>query len=240
MEQLDIQGKVEQNLREMHQALSRAEKYGDDNTMVIVNRNQMLSHLKKISSSIYDLLDKYEMTSVGKDRARREMEREKEEIEKQAKKQAEDIYAGAVMYTDNALNGIIERIEESKVRVTEIFDDLQKEMQKEEEVIRNNKLDLQSQLQILNDTKVYMMAIEEANKKIAQELGEMEADWDDEEIDYANAPYAMDPDAIIEKSEREKMLEQMADAEYFKRQGETEPEAQEKKKGLFHRKEKKK
>ena len=240
MEQLDIQGKVEQNLREMHQALSRAEKYGDDNTMVIVNRNQMLSHLKKISSSIYDLLDKYEMTSVGKDRARREMEREKEEIEKQAKKQAEDIYAGAVMYTDNALNGIIERIEESKVRVTEIFDDLQKEMQKEEEVIRNNKLDLQSQLQILNDTKVYMMAIEEANKKIAQELGEMEADWDDEEIDYANAPYAMDPDAIIEKSEREKMLEQMADAEYFKRQGETEPEPQEKKKGLFHRKEKKK
>ena len=241
MEQQDIQAKVEQNLREMHQALSRAEKFGDDNTMVIVNKNQMLSQLKKLSSSVYDLLEKYEMTSVGKDRARREMEREKEEIEKQARKQAEDIYAGAVMYTDNALNGIIERIEESKVRVEEIFDSLQKEMKKEEDVIRSNKLDLQSQLQILNDTKVYMMAIEEANKKIAQELGDMEEEWDDDAIDFTTGAYNLDPDALMEKTPDEKMLEQMADAEYFKRKGELEEAPQEKKKkGLFHRRDKKK
>lgn len=240
MQQVDLQAKVEQNLREMHQALSRADRYGDDNTMVIVDRNQMLSHLKKLSTSIYDVLDKYEMTSAGKDKARREMEREKDEIEKQAKKQAEDIYAGAVMYTDNALNGIIDRIEESKSRVTEIFDALQKEMQREEEIIRSNKLDLQSQLQTLNDTKVYMMAIEEANKKIAQELGELEEEWDDSAIDFSTGAYTMDPDALLEKTADEKRLEQLADAEYFKQKGEVEEVPQNNKKGFFHRKDKKK
>ena len=241
MQQVDIQAKVEQNLREMHQALSLADKYGDQGSMVIVDKNQMLSHLKKLSSSVYDLLEKYEMTAAGKDKARREMEREKEEIESQAQKQAEDIYAGAVMYTENALNEVIEHIEASKSRVAELFDDLQKEIEKEEAVIRSNKLDLQGQLQTLKDTKVYMMAIEEANKKIAQEMGELNEEWDDDAINYETGAYNLDPDALYEKTPDEKTLEQIADAEHFKQKESTEDKPiQEKKKGFFHRKEKKK
>ena len=145
------------------------------------------------------------------------------------------------MYTENALNEVIERIEASKSRIAEMFDDLQKEIEKEESIIRNNKLDLQGQLQTLKDTKVYMMAIEEANKKIAQEMGELNEEWDDGAIDYETGAYNLDPEALYEKTPDEKTLEQIADAEHFKQKALTEEKpVQEKKKGLLHRKEKKK
>ena len=69
----------------------------------------------------------------------------------------------------------------------------------------------------------------------------MEEEWDDDAIDFTTGAYNLDPDALMEKTPDEKMLEQMADAEYFKRKGELEEVPQEKKKkGLFHRRDKKK
>ena len=170
----ETQAQIEQAIREMRRIIASAERYGNSGTLVVVDRRELSDYLLAVSNGIYALLDEYELTEAGKDRARRDMEREQEEFIKAAKSEAGDITASSLMYVDHTLDGIISSIEQSREKIEQIYATFQNELTREEENVRSNKLELKGRLQTLDDTKIYSQAIEDARKRIAQELGGIE------------------------------------------------------------------
>lgn len=170
----NTQAQIEQAIREMRRIIASAERYGKSGTLVVVDRRELSDYLLAVSNGIYALLDEYELTESGKDRARREMEREREEYIKNAKAEGDDITASSLMYVDHTIDGVLANIEQTREKIEQIFAAFQSELTREEENIRSNKLELKGRLQTIDDTKIYSQAIEDARKRIAQELGGIE------------------------------------------------------------------
>ena len=138
---MSAQDKTEKVLRELHVLISKSETYEADTECVIINKKKIVDLLKELAVCMTEIMEEYELTEQGREKAQRENKKIGEEIIEDAKAKAEDVYAASVLYTDEALK-----------RVLTI-------MQSE----------LKGHLQDLKDTDKYMSIIKERNKKIAKE-----------------------------------------------------------------------
>ncbi len=147
--------------------ISRSEAY--DAERIIVSKNVIFDLIDRLNASVYEIMDDYELTQQSRDHALREHRREGEKIIQNASHQAEDIYAASVMYTEEALNHLHGMIEEADATIGRLYRRFQRDMKQQEETIRENHLELKSQLQLLADTKKYLRLIEERNREIERE-----------------------------------------------------------------------
>ena len=166
---MGTQDNIEKVLRSLHVLLSKSEPYGREPSKVIVDKQQMLDLLSQLNKSVYDIMDEYELTKQSRDRAEREFRKRGDEIIWDASRKAEDIYAASVMYTDEALGRVQDIMKETNESVQKIYEDMDKNLKEQEEMLRKNQLELKSQLQDLVDTEKYLKLIEERNKEIKKE-----------------------------------------------------------------------
>ena len=110
---MSAQDNTEKILRGLHVLLSKSEPYMKEPTKVIVDKQQMLDLLEQLNESMYDIMDEYELTKQGRDRAEREFQKKGDEIIWNASRKAEDVYAASVMYTDEALNRVQDIMKET-------------------------------------------------------------------------------------------------------------------------------
>lgn len=138
----------------------------------------MLELLAELNKAIYAMLDEYELTTQGKERARREAAKIGEDILKDASGKAEDVYAASVMYTNEALRHVQEIMQRATDAMQEIYKDANEKLQKEKDIVRRDQSDLKGHLQNLTDTDKYLNLIEDRNREIekerAKEKGETE------------------------------------------------------------------
>lgn len=97
---MSAQDKTEEILRQMHILLAGSEAYDSIGSKIILDKKRMLELLAELNKAIYAMLDEYELTTRGKERARREAAKIGEDILKDASGKAEDVYAASVMYTN--------------------------------------------------------------------------------------------------------------------------------------------
>lgn len=166
---MGTQDNIEKVLRSLHVLLSKSEPYGREPSKVIVDKQQMLDLLSQLNKSVYDIMDEYELTKQSRDRAEREFRKRGDEIVWDASRKAEDVYAASVMYTDEALGRVQDIMKETNESVKKIYEDMDKNLKEQEEMLRKNQLELKSQLQDLVDTEKYFKLIEERNKEIKKE-----------------------------------------------------------------------
>ena len=97
---------VEKALRELHVILSQCEIYDEEKSRVIVDKKRFVDALNDLNQGIYEVMDEYEYTKSSRDQAERETKKRGDEIIRNATRQAEDVYAASVLYTDEAKEGI--------------------------------------------------------------------------------------------------------------------------------------
>ena len=183
---MSTQDNIEKVLRSLHVMLSKSEPYGREPSKVIVDKQQMLDLLSQLNKSVYDIMDEYELTKQSRDRAEREFRKRGDEIIWDASRKAEDIYAASVMYTDEALGRIQDIMKDTNASVKKIYEEMDKNLQEQEELLRKNQLELKSQLQDLVDTEKYLKLIEERNREIKKEKEKGKPAEEREASIYAN------------------------------------------------------
>ena len=169
---MGAQDHVEKALRELHIILSQCEVYDKDKNLVIVDKKHIVDALNDLNQGIYEVMDEHEYTKRGRDQAEREVKRRGEEIIRDATRQAEDVYAASVLYTDEALKRVQYIMQEAMDSVKSVYDTMQQSLETEKRKVSDNQLELQGSLQDLRDTDKYMQIIADRNKKLAKEISE--------------------------------------------------------------------
>ena len=103
---MSTQDNIEKVLRNLHVMLSKSEPYTKEPTKVIVDKQLMLDLLTQLNQCVYDVMEEYELTKQSRDRAEREFQKKGSDIIWDASRNAEDVYAASVMYTNEALGHI--------------------------------------------------------------------------------------------------------------------------------------
>lgn len=183
---MGAQDNTEKVLRSLHVLLSKSEPYPKEPSKVIVDKQQVLDLLSDLNTCIYAIMDEYELTKRSRDKAEREFRKQGDQIIWDASRKAEDIYAASVMYMDEALNHMRDIVTEAQTDVAKIYGDVDEQMKKEQQRIRENQSELKSQLQDLVDTEKYLHLIEERNKEIEKEKNEGKPEFKEEKSIYAN------------------------------------------------------
>lgn len=169
---MSAQDKTEKILRELHVALSKGENVPKQPNKVIVDRQKLTDLLTELDACMYEIMDEHELTLRSRDKAEREFRRKSDEIIDDATKNAEDIYAAAFMYTDEALLHVQEIMKQSTENLEKMFSDMKENMLAETRRVKTNQLELKSQLQDFKDTEKYLNLIHERNREIEKQKNE--------------------------------------------------------------------
>lgn len=245
---MGAQDRTEKVLRDMHVLFSKAEPFEDSKKKVVIDKNEIMELLTELNHCMYDMMDEHELTKQSRDKANREAKKQGDEIIFDASRQAEDIYAASIIYTDNALNSIQEIIQTSTESIAKIYKETENKMKEERRVVRSNQSELKSQLQDLIDTQKYLHLIEDENRRIAKEkeAGEPEAakasvygaikpeiKVNKEYFAQAGIPLE-DEDSQSESDIEKAVMSEDLDKEYFEwKEEDDKQESQEKKNPIF-------
>lgn len=257
---MSAQDKTEQVLRDIHLMFANSEEYRADPSKVIVEKKKIIELLKRLNACIYELMDEYEMTQRGRDKAERDAKKSVEAIVKDANHKAEDVYAASVIYTDEALHRVQDIMQGTMDSLKDIFDKMNEELAEEKRNVSRNQSELKGHLQDLVDTDKYLKLIEDTNRQIEREKrgGRKEIDPPAYTAQAAKPQIKMNPE-YFERAGIPMAQEEFAaddtppwqdakisaapevtvnlDAEYFRwKQGESGTAAEEKKHGFFSKK----
>lgn len=169
---MSTQDKLERVLRDIHVLISRSELYDNTGDKIIVEKKKMFEHLNHLNACIYEMMDEYEVTQQSRDKAEREAKKRGDELIFRASRNAEDVYAAAVLYTDEALQRVQNIMKDTSEAVNDILKKAQKDMDERKQVIRENQSELKGQLQDMVDTEKYLKLIEERNRALEEERSE--------------------------------------------------------------------
>ena len=166
---MSAQDKTEQVLREMHIMYANSEVYDKATNRVIIDKKEALNLLQRLNVCIYELMEEHELTQQSRDAAERQFRKKTDGIVEDANRMAEDVYAGSVMYTDEALHRVQDIMQDAMDSVREICDKMNDALAQEKSNVRRDQSELKSHLEDLRDTNKYMNLIEQRNKEIAKE-----------------------------------------------------------------------
>ena len=227
---MNAQEKTEKVLRDIHVLFSKAEPYEGSKRRVVIDKMRMMNLLKDLNDCMYDMMEEHELTEASREKARRAAQRENDELIFETRRNAEDIYAASLMYSDRSLNEMAEVIKESRNRMDGIYSEMQERIKQELTTIRHNQYELKGQLQGLVDTQKYLRLIQDENVRIAKEK-ELQANaapepspYEDTQIEvHVNEDYFREQglEDLLEPQPEEEAAPEVdinvdLDAEYFK------------------------
>ena len=227
---MSAQEKTEKVLRDIHVLFSKAEPYEGSKRRVVIDKMRMMNLLKDLNDCMYDMMEEHELTEASREKARRAAQRENDELIFETRRNAEDIYAASLMYSDRSLNEMAEVIKESRNRMDGIYSEMQERIKQELTTIRHNQYELKGQLQGLVDTQKYLRLIQDENVRIAKEK-ELQANaapepspYEDTQIEvHVNEDYFREQglEDLLEPQAEEEAVPEVdinvdLDAEYFK------------------------
>lgn len=242
---MNAKDKTEDILKSIHVLFSKAEPIEGSKKKVIVDRDRMMQLLKDLNDCMYAMMDEYEITTRSKEKAFRDVRKQSDEIIFDARKNAEDIYAASIMFTDRALDEVRDIIEKTQNDLNDAQKELNKKVEKRKQMLKDNQLDLKNKLSSLIDTQKYLMLIENENIRLRHEAEKMaeEESLKEETTKKATPEIHINEEyfkaaGLLEDSAEEEELPQIdtsLDDEYFEwKETKDEPgEEEEKKLGFF-------
>lgn len=166
---MNAQEHTENVLRKIHILFAKASPYKPDTEKVVIDKTAMMELLRELNECMSEMMDECEITDRGREKARLDVKRQGEEIIDSSKKEADDIYAASIMYTDRALKSIQDNMELVSGSMNDMLMSFRGSMDKMRDEIRQNQLELRSQLQDMADSDKYMRLITDENIRIERE-----------------------------------------------------------------------
>lgn len=161
--------KTEEVLRDIHVLFSKAQPIEGSKKRVIIDKDQMMELLKKLNDCMYAMMDEHELTAQSREKANREFKKQGDDIIFDARKNAEDVYAASIIYSDQALAEICDIIDRTKESLDSFHEDMIHQLKEKRQTVKDNQYELKSQLQDFIDTQKYTHLIEEENIRRAKE-----------------------------------------------------------------------
>lgn len=153
--------KVEEILRAIHVMFSKGEMYHESPDKVVLSKREMFALLEQLNYAVVEVMDRYEATNRSKQKALQEMEAAGNRIIDAANKEAEDIYAASILYTDGALNEFTNIVDNTRQRLRDEYAYFEECMNQQLEMVKNNQSELLERLQMLAQNKKYLDIINE-------------------------------------------------------------------------------
>ena len=169
---MNSQDKLENILREIHITIAEAQIIDYENNQIIIDRKLMYEKLNRLNVAIYEIMDEYELTQQSRDRAERDAKRHGDELIHKSERQAEDVYAASILYTNDALSRMQYIMQDAMDKFELACNQAKELLAEEKRTVRTNQSELKGQLQDLKDTEKYLHLIDEANKRIDKEREE--------------------------------------------------------------------
>ena len=183
---MSAQDRTEDALRAMHILIANAEFEPGSNSKIIIDKDEAQTLLKELGDCLYAMLDESELTKSSRQQAERSEQKHADLTEERARKKAEDIYAGSLMYSDHALNLISDIVSDASAKMDQIHSQMMDQIEEEKKKIKKNQYELKGQLSDLKDTQEYLRLIEEENKRLEKEQESGEFTEEADEPSYAN------------------------------------------------------
>ncbi len=161
--------RTEEVLRDIHVLFSKAQPVEGSKKRVIVDKDRMMELLKKLNDCMYDMMDEHELTAQSREKASREFRKQGDDIIFDARKNAEDVYAASIIYSDQALSEICDIITKAQENMESLHADTIRKIKEKRQQVKDNQYELKSQLQDFIDTQKYTHIIEEENIRRAKE-----------------------------------------------------------------------
>ncbi len=179
---MSSQDKLEQVLRQIHILIAEGRKVEGTQDDIIINKRVMLENMHRLSVVIYEIMDEYEMTKQGRERAEREMRRKGNDIMNRADLQAEDVYAASILYANEALQRVQYIMQEAMESFETTSRRVKDQLEEEKNRVRSNQSELQGNLIDLKDTEKYLHVLEDTNKWLerkndSEKFGEQESPY---------------------------------------------------------------
>ncbi len=225
---------TEKVLREMHILFSKAPVY--EGTNVVLDKNVVIDCLRELRQCMYEMMNEYELTIQSREKANRELKRENDERIMDSVKQAQDIYAASIMYTDHSMHELQDVVSGMRENINQMSMDFDTRIKGEMQKIKSNQLELKSRLEGLLDEEMYLRLITEANERREKEK---EKNVQEEEIpspythikadirvneDLIDAIGGVDVPPMEEKDYSKIVPDIKVNMDYYEKQGITIPE----------------
>ena len=153
--------KIEEILRAIHVLFSKGEMYHESPDKVVLSKREMFALLEQLNYAVVEVMDRYEATNRSKEKARKEWEAESQKIVQAASREAEDIYAASILYTDGALNEFTNIVDSTRQRLRDEYAYFEECVNQQLEQVRSNQGELLERLQLLAQNKKYLDIINE-------------------------------------------------------------------------------
>ena len=168
---MNSQDNIDQILVELNVALNSAEKAGDDEDLVIIDRRRFDILLDRLTGKINELTEYYDAIDSARIQDEISHKKKTSAIIDEANASAEDIYAASILYTADALGEISDLIDSTNKAVNELFTQFKKDLRAQKTQVKKDGNELKSHLKDLKDSKKYlnMMKDIDRQKKLEKE-----------------------------------------------------------------------
>ncbi len=186
---MSAQDKIERTLKQIHVLFSDGPIIAGNPDKVVVDKKEVFAILEQLNLAVYELMDQYEATQQARELAQRRSEKKGEELLQRISRQADDVYAASLIYTDNALEQMQKLMEEAINSSKNAWNRFNTELEKERNRIKGDQKELKDQLKDFQDSNKYLNIIEEYNRK--QEKKEKEGTDTGKKIQNEAKHYAL-------------------------------------------------
>lgn len=188
---MSTQDKMERILKRIHVILSEGETDSEDPDKVTIDKKQMISILEKLNVAIYEMMEQYEATTQSREMAERRSEKKGQEMIERVSRQADDIYAASLIYTEDALQKVQMLMTNAMANTQAMWTQFQQEMEQEKARVKEDQQELQEQLRDFKESNKYLDMIEACNKEREEQTKEAKAP--EKKIQNEAKHYAMNP-----------------------------------------------
>lgn len=161
--------KIEKILKEIHVLLSGSPAYEGSSTDVIVDKKQVFRLLEKLNYALLEIMDAYEVNELSKERAISKVQKDAQKIIDDASKNAEEIYAASLIYTDDALNELRDTMNKTRKNIVKEYEAMFNKIDSQIDLISKNKDELHMQLADLSSGNEYLNIIIDEKKRREKE-----------------------------------------------------------------------
>ncbi|MCR4842062.1 MAG: hypothetical protein K5840_02240 [Eubacterium sp.] len=172
------QEKIEKALKDIHLLFAKSESMPDDANMVIVDKKALFRSLEEINRCMYSMMDSYEITKESRERQERKTVEKCDKTIAESKRVAEDIYAAAVMYTDDTMKKLYDEIRKTQTEVVHMTELLADEIDRKLRKVVENRAELREQLSETSQRDKYLRLIRRENAKNKEAEEEVAEDED--------------------------------------------------------------
>lgn len=163
---------MERVMREIHVMFAKAEKLSSREDMVIVDKKKVFALLEALNHEVYDAMDRYEESKVSRELAVKKLKEETDAMVEKASGSAEEVYAASILYSDSTLKELEQEVEHARANIRETWENIDRQISDKLHYLEKNRSELKSQLERMEQGRIYLDLIGRAKRDEAEEQAE--------------------------------------------------------------------